>query len=141
MISGSFVTITLGGIHYPREPERARKGPKGPDEASVLLGSNLCCSYFSFLLSIYTNHQFESSVPLIKVFHSTETSLNTNVSLLCKVIFVPNISFLFVQVSLIQALQGLGLINMTETSDKQKEMWICSHCDYIATRSSYLNIT
>ena len=37
IISGSFVTITLG-MHDPREPERARKGPKGPDEAS---GSNL----------------------------------------------------------------------------------------------------
>ena len=34
IISGSFVTITLG-MHNPREPERARKGPKGPDEASV----------------------------------------------------------------------------------------------------------
>ena len=33
IISGSFVTITLG-MHDPREPERARKGPKGPDEAS-----------------------------------------------------------------------------------------------------------
>ena len=33
IISGSFVTITLG-MHAPREPERARKGPKGPDEAS-----------------------------------------------------------------------------------------------------------
>ena len=36
IISGSFVTITLG-MHDPREPERARKGPKGPDEASVVL--------------------------------------------------------------------------------------------------------
>ena len=36
IISGSFVTITLG-MHDPREPERARKGPKGPDEASFLL--------------------------------------------------------------------------------------------------------
>ena len=34
IISGSFVTITLG-MHDPREPERARKGPKGPDEASI----------------------------------------------------------------------------------------------------------
>ena len=35
MISGSFVTTTLGRMHYLREPERARKGPKGPDEASI----------------------------------------------------------------------------------------------------------
>ena len=35
IISGSFVTITLG-MHDPREPERARKGPKGPDEASLI---------------------------------------------------------------------------------------------------------
>ena len=28
------MTITLG-MHDPREPERARKGPKGPDEASM----------------------------------------------------------------------------------------------------------
>ena len=35
IISGSFVTITLG-MHDPREPERARKGPKGPDEASLV---------------------------------------------------------------------------------------------------------
>ena len=27
--------ITLG-MHDPREPERARKGPKGPDEASMI---------------------------------------------------------------------------------------------------------
>ena len=35
IISGSFVNITLG-MHDPREPERARKGPKGPDEASMI---------------------------------------------------------------------------------------------------------
>ena len=40
IISGSFVTITLG-MHDPREPERARKGPKGPDEASA----SLICGY------------------------------------------------------------------------------------------------
>ena len=36
MIAGSFVTTTLGRMHYLREPERARKGPKGPDEASCI---------------------------------------------------------------------------------------------------------
>ena len=29
------MNITLRGMQYLREPERARKGPKGPDEASV----------------------------------------------------------------------------------------------------------
>ena len=33
-MSGSFVTFTLGMLLLG-EPERARKGPKGPDEASV----------------------------------------------------------------------------------------------------------
>ena len=42
IISGSFVTITLG-MHDPREPERARKGPKGPDEASIYKALTLIC--------------------------------------------------------------------------------------------------
>ena len=57
IISGSFVTITLG-MHDPREPERARKGPKGPDEASLfkqrsykyindILETKALSSYFS----------------------------------------------------------------------------------------------
>ena len=44
---------------------------------------------FNLFYLYCTNYQFEFSVPLIRVPHRTETSLDTNISLLCKVASAP----------------------------------------------------
>ena len=46
--------------------------------------------WFNLFYLYCTNYQFELSVPLIRVPHRTETSLDTNISLLCKVASAPS---------------------------------------------------